>query len=192
MAGRIWIFAIDEFRASVRLTRTWGVVLLPTCLGLLPLVEYSRHHDLYSSFSATLGGVAPRFLINSFGSFVVLGLLAGATLLAFDRRHRDETAGIAAALDSRPFTNFELVSGRLLGLLAVTWGTVVAVALLVQTAGFVSESFGWWLQPLEPASLLSFVFIESLATLLFWCALVQLIASTVANRLIVLSLVGFR
>ena len=190
MAGRIWTFAIDEFRASVRLTRTWGVVFLPTCLGLLPFLAYSRHHDLYSSVSATLGGVAPRFLVNSFGSFIVLGLLAGVTLLVFDRRHRDETAGIAAALDSRPFTNFELVSGRLLGLLAVTWGTVVAVALLVQVAGFVSESFGWWLQPLEPASLLSFVFIESLATLLFWCALVQLIAATVANRLVVLSLAG--
>ena len=190
MAGRIWTFAIDEFRACVRLKRTWGVVLLPTFLGLLLFVAYSRHHDLYSAVSATMGGVAPRFLINSFGSFIVLGLMAGVTLQVFDRRHRDEAAGIAAALDSRPFTNFELVSGRLLGLLAVTWGTVVAVALLVQTAGFVSESLGWWLQPLEPASLLSFVFIESLATLLFWCALVQLIAASVGNRLVVLSLAG--
>lgn len=190
MAGRIWTFAIDEFRTSVRLTRTWFVVLLPTFLGLLPFVAYSRHHDLYSSVSATVGGVAPRFLINSFGSFIVLGLLAGLTLLVFDRRHRDEAAGIAVALDSRPFTNVELVSGRLLGLLAVTWGTVVAVALLVQTVGFISESFGWWLQPLEPSSLLSFVFIESLATLLFWCALMQLIAATIGNRLVVLSLAG--
>ena len=190
MAGRIWTFAIDEFRACVRLTRTWGVVLLPTFLGLLPFVAYSRHHDLYSSVSATVGGVAPRFLINSFGSFIVLGLLAGVTLLVFDRRHRDETAGIAEALDSRPFTNFELVAGRLLGLLAVTWGTVVAVALFLQTAGFVSESFGWWLQPVEPASLLSFVLVESLPTLLFWCALVQLMAATVANRLVVLLVAG--
>ena len=190
MADRIWTFAIDEFRACVRLTRTWVVVLPATFLGLLPFAAYSRHHDLYSSVSATVGGVAPRFLINSFGSFIVLGLLAGLTLLVFDRRHRDEIVRIAAALDSRPFTNFELVSGRLLGLLAVTWGTVVAVALLVQTAGFVSESFGWWLHPLEPSSLLSFVFIESLATLLFWCALMQLLAATIGNRLVVLSLAG--
>ena len=63
-----------------------------------------------------------------------------------------------------------------------------SVALLVQIIGVLSQSFGWWFQPVEPASLASFVFFESLAVLLFWCALVQLIAATVPNRLVVLSM----
>ena len=132
-------------------------------------------------------GSPPRFLINSFGYVIVIGLFVGLTFLVFDRRHRDETARISEALHVRPFTNIELVLGRSLGLMALMWGSVLSVACLIQVAGFVSQSFGWWLEPIEPVSLMTFAFIEAPATLWLWCALMQ-VAATVPSRLVALLL----
>ena len=174
------------------MVRTWVFASIAVAGGLFAYHLWSGP----ATFGAT---AAPRFALPGLGMLSLWVLFVGVVFLAFDIRARDERERVAEVLDSRPVPNIVVLAGRLFAVVAIAWFPLVALALLLQASGMVVEQQNWPVGvPAEPVSLATFVFIDAPPALVFWCALVMLLAATLRNRLVValvalaLLAVGFR
>ena len=171
--------AAAEFRLARRMVRTWVFAFIAVAGGL-----FAYH---FWSFPATWGATAaPRFALPGLGMLSLWVLLVGLVFLAFDIRARDERERIVDVLDSRPVPNLAVLVGRLLAVVAIAWIPVVVLALLVQAGGMVVDYQNWPAGvPAEAVSLATLVFVDAPPALVFWCALVMLLAAALRNRLAV-------
>ena len=88
-------------------------------------------------------------------------------------------------LDSRPYTNLELVFGRFIGILLPTWVPILVLAILLELLGLLLKGLGSPIgEPIEIFSLLNFVFLMGLPALAFVILIVFLITLLVRNRLV--------
>ena len=172
--------AAAELRIARRTVRTWVFAGLAIAVGLVVYHTWSIQHT-------EVGYAAhPRFALPGFGILVLWVLAAGTVLLAFDIPGRDTRERVAAALDSRPPSNIALLAGRLLAVALASWLPLLLLAVLLQGGGFVIDHLDARAGvAAEPVSLATFMLIDVPATLLFWGALVVLLAATLHNRLVV-------
>ena len=174
-----------EVRSVRRLARYWMFATLSVGITFLIYIYYAGIHGFASRFSATIGAVAPRYLMSVMGIYLMGIFLLGLIFLAFDVRARDERERIAEVLDSRPLSNLELIVGRGLGLVLMALAPVLVVAIVLQTFGSVALLFDWYLgEPVEPYSLVGFI-LDAVAIFSLWCVVVMLLAVLVRNRLVV-------
>lgn len=177
--------AAAEARSLRRLVRYGFFVGLALFATVSSYFYYAFLHGYFSPYSGSFGLVSPRYVMVSLGVWYLTVFLIGLVFLAFDTRIRDEMCGISEVLDSRPFTNLELVAGRFLGILLLAWVPVVALALLLQAIGWLCQSQGWRLgEPIQWPSVFGFVVFMALPALAFFLALVSLVALAVKNRLL--------
>ena len=172
--------AAAELRIARRTVRTWVFAALAIAVGLVVYHTWSIQH--------TQMGIAthPRFALPGFGILVLWFLVAGNVFLAFDIPGRDARERVAAVLDSRPPSNIALLAGRLLAVALAAWLPLLVLAVLLQAGGFVIDHLDARAGvSAEPVSLATFMFIDVPVTLLFWGALVVLLAATLRNRLVV-------
>jgi len=149
--GTILGIARAELRLTRRLVRYWIFAVLASLLGLASYVYYGVIHYYFSSWSATVASLNPRFLVGLLGLYYVMIMMLGLVFLGFDLRARDTRERIVEALDSRPFSTLELLLGKYLGLLVPAWLPIAFVAVLVAVVGALLGS------PAEPFSLFAFV-----------------------------------
>lgn len=165
--------------------RYWVFLSLAYLFGLAGYAYYSALHALFSSVSASVGMIGPRYLMMAIGLYYITGFVLGIVFLGFDVRARDVRESIVEVLDSRPLTNLELVAGRFLALFLAGWIPIVILAVLIQ-------GFGWLLPMLgspfgrtvQPWSLVSFVFLMGIPAIAFGVALVFFITLLVRHRLV--------
>ena len=150
-------FARAETRLTRRLVRYWCFVSISCLIAIIIFLIYSVMHGVYSSYSATEALLSPRYIISTIGLYYLLIYVGGAVFLGFDVRDRDRREQINEVLDSRPYTNLELVSGRFLGLLISSWIPIAALSFLLEFLGLLLPlPFG---DTMEIYSLFSFVFL---------------------------------
>ena len=144
-----------------------------------------------SYVSPFAGLVGPHYIVSSLGSTIVLFFTVGIIFLAFDVRSRDIRDRIHEAVETRPISNFELLLGRLLGvvlLLAIPAATMIVV---LWTLGFIAEAVNFRFGATsEPTSVLAFLFWDILPNLFLWGALTIFVAVVVRFRLLVVVIVG--
>ncbi len=174
-------FARAETRLTRRLVRYWCFVSISYLIAIIIFLIYSVMHGVYSSYSATEALLSPRYIISTIGLYYLLIYVGGAVFLGFDVRDRDRREQINEVLDSRPYTNLELVSGRFLGLLISSWIPIAALSFLLEFLGLLLPlPFG---DTMEIYSLFSFVFLMAIPALAFILSVVFLITLLVRNRL---------
>ncbi|MDX1563551.1 MAG: hypothetical protein R3305_11525, partial [Gammaproteobacteria bacterium] len=174
-----------ERRNTRRLVRYWVFLAIAYLIGLGAFVYYSVLHAFFSSMSASVGMIGPRYLIGVIGLYYITGFVLGIVFLGFDIRARDIRDGIVEVLDSRPLTNLELVAGRFVALFLSAWIPIVMLAILMQTIGFLLPLIG---SPVgataEPLSLFYFVFHMAVPAITFGIGLVFFVTLLVRHRLI--------
>ncbi len=172
-------------RTIRRLFRFWlfSVVALFFCL-----IQYAYFwviHGLASGFSASAGSFSPRFLLSQTALWQTLVLGVGVVFLAFDLRARDRRDRMIEVLDSRPYSNAELVLGRFFGALFMVWGVAIVAMIIIQSFGHAGVAFGWWFgEPAVWSSVWAYLLIEALPALAVYVAFVQAVSLVVNNRLI--------
>src|SRR5262245_25061084 len=174
-----------ERRHTRRLVRYWVFLAIAYLFGLGGYFYYSFLHAFFSSLSATIGMIQPRYLVAAIALYYLTGFVLGIVFLGFDVRARDVREGIVEVLDARPLTNFELVTGRFVALLLSAWIPIVVLAVLI-------DGIGWRLPQLgspvgstvEPLSLITFAVLMAVPGLAFAIAMVFVITLLVRNRLI--------
>jgi ABC-type transport system involved in multi-copper enzyme maturation permease subunit len=174
-----------EIRLTRRLVRFWVFVVLAILFGVGRYIGAAVLHGYFSCNSATIGMLGPRYLIGAIGVNSLLLFMIGVVFLGFDIRARDLRERMAEVLDSRPFTNFELVSGRFLGVIIPAWAAIVVMALLMEILGFLLPALGSPVgEPIEPYSLVGFLLFQTLPAFSISLGLVYLITLLVRNRII--------
>lgn len=192
---RVMAIARAERLINRRLMRYWVFLGIAYLTAILLYLLYSSLHGYYSSYSGTIGTLSPRFLLSIIGLFYLIIFLFGTIFLAFDIRARDKRERIVEVLDSKPYSNLELVTGRFLGVFICSWIPIVVLVILFELLGFILKNLGMpFGEPMEIFSIFSFVFIMAVPALSFVIALVFFITLLVRNRLaaavILLAIIG--
>lgn len=174
-----------EMRLTRRLVRYWVFLIISYLFGIGGYLYYSVIHGLFSSHSATIGSLNPRFLVNVLGFYYFTVFMVGIVFLGFDIRARDRRERIIEVLDSLPYTNLELVTGRFLGLLWSSWIPVVLLAAIWELLGLLLAALGSPVgEPLGLNSLFTFAFFMMLPGFSLVLALAFLVTLLVRNRLV--------
>ncbi len=183
--AQVWSLARTEMRTTRRLFRFWlfsGLAIL-TCL--LSYGYYWVIHGLFSSASATIGSISPKFLLSQTAMWQTTILGLGVVFLAFDLRARDRRDRVIEVLDTRPYSNAELVLGRFLGTMLMVWGVAFGAMMLIQTVGHAGSAFGWYVgEPALWSSVWAYLLLEALPALALYLAFVQVVSLASNNRLI--------
>ena len=174
-----------EIVSTRRLGRYWLFSLLALLSCILMFALYTLSHDLTSSQSATLAANSPRYMIGISSYFMTMLFLIGALFIAFDIRARDVRERIADVLDTRPFTNFEFLIGKLIGIVFVVWIPIPLIIIMFQIFGAIAMTIDLPVgQFVEPWSIFGYLF-ASLTALLLWTALIILLSVVLKNRFLV-------
>jgi hypothetical protein len=174
-----------EMRSTRRLFRYWLFTILAVLISTALFAQYTVMHGMASYQSATLGAMSPRMLIASVGMFTILVYVAGLIFLAFEVRARDVRDRMTEILDSRPLSNFELVLGKVGGIVLMVWLPLVLITCCFQLFGTVAHLLEFPMgDTIEPWSLLGF-WLVALTLLVLWCAAIVLIAVVFRHRLLV-------
>jgi ABC-type transport system involved in multi-copper enzyme maturation permease subunit len=180
----VWSIARAEARVTRRLVRYWIFLVISYLLVFITYIALSAIHG-FSTLSATAGLINPRFLVNSLGSNYLMIYTVGVVFLALDVRARDRRERMVEILDSRPYTNLELISGRFLGILIPAWVPFLILAIVLELFGLFLKGVGSPIgEPVEIYSLISYAFLISLPALAFVISIVFLVTLLVHNRLI--------
>ncbi|HJR71373.1 MAG TPA: hypothetical protein VKA43_15120 [Gammaproteobacteria bacterium] len=183
--NNIWAVARMERRQTRRLARYWVFLVIAYVFGVGGYVYYSVLHALFSSLSASVGMIGPRYLMGAIALYYLVGFVLGIVFLGFDVRARDIREGIVEVLDARPLTNFELVAGRFLALFLSAWIPIVVLVVLIQSLGFLLPLLGSPIgSTVEPLSLVNFAVFMAVPGLVFAIGLVFVITLLVRHRLI--------
>lgn len=180
----IMAIAGAERRINRRLVRYWFFVGLAYLISFILFAQLTAVHGLYSSYSGTVGAISPRFLLNVVGLIYSIVFLVGTIFLAFDVRARDRRERMVEVLDSRPFTNLELVSGRFFGIFMSSWIPMIVMVALYEIIGILLRTLGAPVgEAIEIYSIFSYIFLMAVPALSFVIALVFFITLLVRNRL---------
>lgn len=186
----VWTVAAAEMRLTRRLARYWVVSVLAVLASLAFYLYYSFLHMLFSSQSATVAFIGPRYLLGGVAVYFMALFMIGLVFLGYDVRARDERERVAEVVDSRPLSTLELVAGRFLGILVMAWIPAVAAVALMQLVGYALPALGLHLgQPLHPGSILVFLVGMVPPAFAWTLALVFLLVLAVRHRLVA-SLLG--
>ncbi len=182
---KVMTIARVEARLTRRLVRYWLFLVLSYLTAVISFLVYLGLHSAFSSYSATAALYNPRFLVGVIGLYYLLIYMVGVVFLGFDVRQRDQRERMTEVLDSRPYTNLELISGRFLGLFLYSWVPIVVLAIILQLLGLIPAALGVpFSGTIEIWSLLSFVFLMALPALAFILSLVFLVTLVFRNRLV--------
>ena len=177
--------ALAEVRSARRQVRTWGFGALAVGVSFLFFVGSGAQHAQDGWYSPVSDSPAPRFIMSTVGMPLLLVFLFGIIFLAFDIRARDRAERMVEVLDCRPFSNVELLFGRVLGIVATACVPALVLIGLVQAFGTFGGALGLPTEPVQYASLVTYLFVDALPMFLAWTAIVVLLALVVRNRVLV-------
>ena len=188
----LWSVAAAEMRSTRRLARTWVFFVLATIFCLGQWFNLSLTHALSSYMSPAAGVLGPRYLVVAMGAIAMMMFTIGVVFLAFDIRTRDIKDRIGEAIDTRPYSNFSLLTGRLLGIVLVLCVAVFAIFLFIVGFGWLAESADWMIgSSIEPTSVISFLIWDIVPNLALWGSLTIFLAVVLRYRfLVVLVAIG--
>lgn len=176
---------VAEARTARRLARTWVLGVLAVGTTFIGYVFFAQLHSQMSSFLPS-AVTSPRFLVGAYGGYLLWLLMAAAVFLAFDLGNRERRERMSDVLDSRPASNVQLLAGRLAGVIVTLAVPLVVAFMLIQGVGALGQALDWPVRStIEPVSLAVFLLVDALPALVFWGALVFLLATALRNRLAV-------
>ncbi len=165
-----------EARLTRRLARYWVFASVASLLGIVFYLYYGALHYFLSAYSPTIAAINPRYLVGAFGFYYLAIYAIGLVFLGFDIRARDRRERMAEVLDALPVSNVEVLTGRFLGLILMSWIPLVATAVVIFVIGW------FWGEPVETWSLVGFVTVDTVPAFAFVLALTYLVTLAVRHR----------
>lgn len=189
--SNFWAVVTAEMRSCRRLIRTWVFVAIALFHGGAMWLWLCLAHTFTSYVSSSAGLMGPHYWVSNMGRTIVLWFSLGIVFLAFDVRSRDIRDRIQEAVHTRPLTNFELLSGRLLGIVFLLAIPAAALIVTMSLLGFLAEVIGFRFGAAsEPISVLAFLTWDVIPNLVLWGSLTICVSLMVRFRLLAFVLVG--
>jgi ABC-type transport system involved in multi-copper enzyme maturation permease subunit len=176
--------AAAEMRLTRRLARYWVALVLSLLASLIIYIYYASLHAFFSSLSATVSFIGPRFLIGGMGTYFIVLFMLGLVFLGYDVRARDQRERVAEVLDARPISTPELLVGRFLGILVMAWIPALLSVLGMQLLGYGLPLLGAPIgQPLHGMSTIVFLTGMTIPAFAFTLAFIFFLVLAVRHRL---------
>ena len=189
--SNLWAVVSAELRSGRRLIRTWVFVAIALVTVGFIWLWHTLAHTFVSYVSPSGGLEGPHYIVSNLGSTIVLLFSVGIIFLAFDVRSRDLRDRIQEAIDTRPISNFELLLGRLVGVVLLLAIPTAAMIVVLWTLGFLAEVVDFTYGAAnEPFSVLVFLVWDIVPNLFLWGAVTIFVAVLVRYRLLVVAIVG--
>ena len=183
----LWTLAVAEMRSCRRLLRSWIIfgIALTFCVGwYVNNIESNLFPGSPSSWIHHQ--INPRYTVAEMMSVIVTTFSFGLIFLVFDIRARDVQNRTHEIVDSLPANNFEIILGRLIGVLLLLLILILffigALTCYEATTELVGSPYRVGIQPLSLATLLIWSIVPNLV---FFSALIACLSILVRNRLVV-------
>ena len=174
-----------------RTARAWLVRLLAVALVVGSYGVLAAMHASHSGALGTFAGAyAPRFAVAALGGVWLYLLMVAAVFLAFDAR--DGRERIVDVLDAKPLSNFALLGGRLLAVVATVYLPLLAALGLIEAFGLLcayltsevaTQALGWRIGvPVEPVSLGVFLLVDAVPALALTVAATLCLSCVLRSR----------
>ena len=185
----IWYTTLHEMRKLRRLLRThifvWAAIVIST--GYFLVVTLSHMHD--GSDIPMLSVISPRYIMSFLGGSFIALFCIGVFLLTFDQIKRDEITRIQEVMSSKPVTDIELLTGRLLGVTITLAVPMIVFLLAIMIYGLIADVFSIKFgEPIELWSIVSFVLLDIGPNFVFFGSLVIVLSLLLKSRLLALLL----
>ncbi|MCY3540894.1 MAG: hypothetical protein OXH31_03175 [Gammaproteobacteria bacterium] len=188
--ARTFAYARTEIRTIRRLVRFWLIVFFLTLLVQFTYMLSCISLGYLAPYDPTLGAAAPKYLLGTIDPTFFLIFQSATLLLLFDATSRTKRERIAEVLDNSPLTNFESLSGRVLGISILVWAITMFNLLFMQLVGSFS-AVGWaFVESLQWHSVINLMLIDAPANLLFWTSFIVLVSVAVRSRILIVVLCG--
>ena len=188
--ARSLTYAKTEIRTIRRLVRFWLIVFFLTLLVQFTYMLSCISLGYLAPYDPTLGAAAPKYLLGTIDPTFFLIFQSATLLLLFDATSRTKRERIAEVLDNSPLTNFESLSGRVLGISILVWAITMFNLLFMQLVGSFS-AVGWaFVESLQWHSVINLMLIDAPANLLFWTSFIVLVSVAVRSRILIVVLCG--
>ena len=185
----IWYAALHEMRILRRLLRAQIFIFVALCISAayFMIVTLSHMHD--GSMVPMLSVISPRYVMSFLsGSFIAL-FCVGISLLTFDQIKRDEITRIHEVMNSKPNSDLEVFTGRLIGLSIAMAVPMLMFLLVIMVYGMIADVFSIRFgEPVELWSVVSFVLLDIAPNFVFFGSLVILFSLLLRSRLLALLL----
>lgn len=133
--SKLWIIACAEKRMVYKLKSYWLCLWTAYAAAILLFLYKSFEHEIFSSISLSFGTISSRDLLPYIAIFFLSIFLIPLNLCSVEIRARDSREGILDSLDTRPYSNTDLVFGKFLGIFLSIWIPVIILLLLLQILG---------------------------------------------------------
>lgn len=173
----VWLVALHEMRNHRRLVRTHVFIWIAFALCTIYFLVVTLIHLQQASSVPMLGVISPRYIMSLLsGNFVAL-FCTGVLLLSFDQVKLDVDNRIHEVINSKPVSNFELLFGRLVGVVMTIAMPMIVVLFLFVVYGLISETFSLpFGEPIELWSVVSFVCFDIVPNFVLFGSLVVFLA----------------
>lgn len=189
--SNFWAVVSAEMRSCRRLIRTWVFVAIALFHGGVMWLWLCLAHTFTSYVSSSAGLIGPHYWVSNMGRTIVLWFSLGIIFLAFDVWSRDIRDRIQEAVHTRPLSNFELLTGRLLGVVFLLAIPAAVLILTMSLLGFLAEVIGFRFGAAsEPISVMTFLVWDIIPNLVLWGSLTIFVSVVVRFRLLVVVIVG--
>ena len=186
---KLWAIALAEKRIILGQLIYWLFILVAYVDAIGIFIVQGLAHATYSTLSPTIGFPAPRNAIFYIAHYYLIIFLLAVVFLSLDVRGRDARSRMLEILDSRPYSNVDLILGRFTGWFLCAWVPVVVLMFILPVVGWLLPQFHVALGgTVEPLALIGFAFYMALPAIAFTSALVLLITLLVRHRIVALVL----
>ena len=183
----LWTLAVAEMRSCRRLARTWIIfgIALTFCIGW-----YINNFES-NLFPGPPSGwihyqMSPSYTVAEMMSVFVATFSFGLIFLVFDVRARDVQNRTHEIVDSLPANNFEIILGRLIGILLLLFILILLFIGLVACYEAITELIGIPHRVgIQPLSLVTLLIWSIIPNLVFFGALIACLSTLFRNRLVV-------
>lgn len=185
--SRIKHIAFSEIRTFRRLTRFWIAMVI---LALCCLVSYFFAvcgYMFLAPFSPSFGASSPFYILSYIDPTYFLFFQFVTLFLLYDSRQRLRRTHIGEALDSKPPTTFEYLTGRVIGVSFLVWMAVASIVIFLYLAGVFSAISGLdFSEVFQIHSLINLLVIDVPVMLIFWSAWTIFLSTVLRYRVLVL------
>lgn len=176
-----------EVRNAARLARFWVFAFILILCSIVGYAVSCLYLGSLAPVSPSHGGETPLYLLGNIEPTYFLMFQAAVLFLIFDAAHQHTRNRIDEVLNSKPISNLEYLTGRVLGIAGLAWFIVAANLFVMQVFGLVASAtdfdFG---DTLQFHSVNNLLLLDAPATLIFWGAFFVFLSQVLRFRLLVI------
>lgn len=180
--------ALLEVRNARRLARFWALAFILILCSIVGYVVACFYLGSLAPVSPSHGGETPFYLLGNIEPTFFLMFQAAVLFLIFDAAHQHTRNRIDEVLNSKPISNLEYMTGRVLGIASLVWFIVAINLFVMQAYGLVASTTGFdFGDTMQFHSVNNLLFLDAPATLIFWGAFFVFLSQLLRFRLLVIA-----